>query len=186
MLADSLSIEVARQLFEETPTPVRDIAVTVDCNERTVYRWAERHGWKRFQANRRIKLVPVAGETAPAGSSVPATPPLADDIQARRRAMAALLLDGVGHQIAAAIARASAIASPADLTEKDARLFALLARSIQQLALLERDFAPQRSDADHEPPRDIDQLRQDLSQRLARFITEDAGTLPREPEPAGT
>jgi hypothetical protein len=84
MYEDLTSQAVARRLFETTPTPIRDIAATVDHAERTIYRWAKRGGWKRF-----------------------------------------------------------------------------------------------------EQPRDLEELRRELSERLARFIAEDEGEVPREPDKAG-
>ena len=180
MADDSLAQEVAQQLYEDSRMPVRDIATTVGRAERTIYKWAARGKWTRRRARGRLWI--TSESAAPAGPAPSPEP----EPQAHRRALVKRLLDSVERQLTETEARLDLPSSDGAFSEKDARIFALLARTMQQLTLIERGRAPENDDTDHAAPRNIDQLRQDLSQRLARFITEDAGTLPRELKPAGT
>ena len=180
MSDDALAQEVARQMYKDTRMPVRDIATTVGRAERTIYKWAARGKWTRRRARGRLWI--TSASAAPAGPAPSPEP----EPQAHRRALVKRLLDSVEKQLQETEARLDLSAGDGTFSEKDARIFALLARTMQQLTLIERGRAPENDHIDNVAPRNVEELRRELSQRLARFITEDAGALPREPEPAGT
>jgi len=131
-----------RSTYEQSALPVSVIAKTYAVRERAIYDRAAREAW----TGRKIQLMPVE---RPLDRSV----------------LVARLFHAVERQIAE-IERRFLELSGVGTEERDARTLAALARTIELLIGLERQAKPDSSDA---PEADIDELRRDLTRRIANM-----------------
>lgn len=167
----------ARRLYEQTRTPAQDIATMLGRDTaRALYRIAERRGWKR---QIRERGMPSAHETMRETAD---RRNLISGVSGRRQLIQKLERT-VGREIAAIDARlrkfasADANGAPGIDHERHARALATLARTLRELAAIERAEAQAldaqlAEDDDDDFPRDADTLRNTLAQRLEQLSQE--------------
>lgn len=175
--ADEVVWAEAQRLYEQTRTPAQDIATMLGRdNTRALYRIAERRGWKRQIRERgRPGTHEVSAKTSDRRD-------LVSGVKGRRQ-LIQKLEKTVGREIAAIDARLRKFAS-ADADgvhgidhERHARALATLARTLRELAAIERAElqtldAQLSEDDDDDFPRDADTLRNTLAQRLEQLSQE--------------
>lgn len=182
MSFDHAGAELARSLYEESPMPVRDIAALSGVCERSVYRQAARHGWRR----RRTRLAiwqQSFREQAPAEIAMVKRPLHLAKTHAgedRRRALVARLWSAAEKHMASVEARLAQSLDDPLQAQSDIQLFALLSRSLQQLALLDRALAPEADD--DEFPRSDEELRRELLRKMDALIAGQPAGVSREPD----
>lgn len=175
----------ARRLYEQTDAPARDIAVLLGKdNARGLASIASRRGWKRVGSTGPEKTgaqVPGARrgsiDTAAAKRTLPAS---------SRQVLIRKLERTVAREIGAIDARLRkySVGDKGDSQgvdhERHAKALATLARTLRELAAIDRAETPDRditrADADRAEdeeddafPRDADALRETLAQRLAQL-----------------
>ena len=179
-------IAEARQLYEHTLVPARDIAALLGFSRNTLQRRAAEWGWKKRQQGAlevarlkrdkrgRARVVRLTRPRKGAGA-VPQSPPervaLAERIQAvAEREIAAV------EQILATLG-----GSDPNETEGAARTLASLARTLRELVQLDVPTASPEPTHDKPIPRDLAELRRALARKLAALTAGDADPLPGEP-----
>ena len=161
--------------------PVRDIAALHGMCERSVYRYAARHGWRRRrtrlaiwqqtfreQASAEMSTMKISKRSA----AVPE-----GDI---RRELVARLWQAAAKQVRAVEKRLALSADDPEKALADIQLMALLSRSLQQLTLLDRSFAPKTQD--DEFPQSDDALRSELLRKMDALIAGTEAGLSGEPD----
>lgn len=164
----------ARRLYEQTQTPVRDIAGRLGgLTARALYRIAHRRGWKRHGWPRRPAARAPGSGPAPRQNS-------------GRQALVRKLERTVAREIAAIDARVRKYAGDAARDaqgidhERHAKALATLARTLRELAAIDRadtlereaqlpDGAAPGEDDDDAFPRDAAALRETLARRLEQL-----------------
>lgn len=161
----------ARRLYEETDTPAREIAALVGAaTMRTLYRAAWQRGWRRHGWPRRPDAAVAAAAVA---RGAPAT---------GRQELVRKLERTVAREIAAIDARLRKYAGDGQRDtqgidhERHAKALATLARTLRELAAVDRADMPERADEaghgegdDDDFPRDADALRETLARRLEQL-----------------
>jgi len=172
----------ARRLYEQTMTPIHEIAAMMGICRATLHDRIRE--WKWVRRSTRQPAADFADATRARIVSAMTGPETANDIDAwageRRAALAAHLLETAERQLHAIDAVLEKL-GPADKAEAEraARTLAGLARGMHEIAALLR---PQETtppdDSDDQPvPRDIDALRNELARRIHAIIeTRAAGT----------
>ncbi|MGI6245158.1 MAG: hypothetical protein ACOYJQ_05260 [Pseudochelatococcus sp.] len=170
---DDALLAEARRLYEQTNTPARDIAAMLGkSGTRALYRLAERRGWGKRPARSK-----PAGRAPADGGKLERTESLNS-----RRQLIRKLEKTVAREIAAidarlrqyAAAAAEGDAAPGADHERHARALATLARTLRELAAIDRVETQlaetQTGDDDDEMfPRDADTLRDTLARRLEQL-----------------
>ena len=163
-------IAEARQLYEQTLVPVREVAALLGFSRTTLQRRVAEWGWKKRQQDALEVMQPHKG----AGVQ-PQSPPqrvaLAARIQAvAEREIAAIenILDTLGP-------------SASSETEGAARTLASLARTLRELVQLDVPTTSPEPTHDEPAPRDLAELRRSLARKLAALSAGDAAPLPGNP-----
>lgn len=185
----------ARRLYEQTDTPAAEIATLVGAGTtKALCRKASRRGWKRHGWPHAGARIAAEGKAAALALPRPAD---------TRRALVARLERTVAREIAAIDARLRRYAGDeaagraakggVDVDhERNAKALATLARTLRELAAIDRDRAgttgraaqaaerENAEDDDDEFPRDADALRETLARRLEQLSRQRPdGRLPR-------
>lgn len=166
----------ARRRYEDTTTPVREIAALLGVSKETFRNRLHEWGWTRQRrATRALDLLCAAGGPA----TQHAAPP-------QRRAALAVLGPETTEQFAAAVGRVIATIQPKDLgeAERATHILAAIAAMMNQNAALHR---PERATPDNEAdadavPRDIDTFREALAKRIEDFAAIHGGEAPAADE----
>ena len=171
MISPAVLLEV-RRLYEETDVSVARIAVLLGINRRTIFRHAERHGWRARRLDERFRPgVPLADPPAPAlEEGIPAEALPRGELIARlvRRIEAEI---AAVERLVAKAGRERETDGVAE-TERAARTLAILVRSLRELAALEKD----EPGGDDDAARDADAFRRELGETLERVLA--AGEAP--------
>ena len=190
----------ARRLYEDTGVPLADIAAMLGVGASTLMARIPRLGWRRRKRRHSWPDVSAAvasvaaaektpgvvaspshssGEAAAPASVEPnlAKPDLAKpDLAIRVQRAIERELDAI-EKIIARLGPASANVGEA---ERAARTLASLARTLKEVTRLDPPQAPTTAD-DEAMPRDYDELRRALSEKLERIVAEQSAALPEEP-----
>ncbi|MFD2250664.1 hypothetical protein FHS82_001585 [Pseudochelatococcus lubricantis] len=173
----------ARRLYEQTNTPAQDIAALLGkCSTRALYRLAERRGWgKRPKGGKPEGRAPADGGKLERAASLNG-----------RRQLIQKLEKTVAREIAAIDSRVREYAAetgggaPGADHERRARALATLARTLRELAAIDRADAQLAEtqtgeDEDEEFPRDAAALRDTLARRLEQLSRQrPARSVPRD------
>jgi hypothetical protein len=169
----------ARRLYEQTLTPVLDIAAMMGISGTTLNHRINDWGWKRrdYQSNlmRALRADEVAAESVrppasgpPAETEVPEPTAPADRVAVAARIQTAVerTIDGVE--------RVLRVLGPANQieAERTARTLANTARTLREIAAFNQsqEMTPPH-EADHDPvPQDIDEFREALAKRIEAFV----------------
>jgi hypothetical protein len=178
-------IAEAKQLYENTLVPVKDIAALLGLSRNTLQRRAVEWGWKmrtqgsldlpRLRPDRsgRPRAVPQAPPREGSGT-VPTAP--AERIALTER------IQAVAEQEIAAVEQIIAILGdthPGD-TEAAARTLASLARTLRELVQLDVPVSGPDAKHDQPIPRTVDELRRSLAEKLEALVAEAADPVPGE------
>ncbi len=188
-------VAAGKHAYEETNSPVREIAAMMGIAGETLRDRAREWGWQRWTRQRRalellhaVRSTPPGADTAPSPSAAPPTPapaaPLApatpspepaSPIAAAQREALALRIQQVVEREMSAVERLLAREGEAGATADNARALAGIARTLREVALLNKtDDAKPRHEADNDPiPRDIDEFRHELARRIRGFIADE-------------
>jgi hypothetical protein len=164
-----------RRPYEQTMVPVREIAALFGVSPTTLQDRIVAWGWQRRRYDTRsVDLViarhAAAKPGAPEGAAPSALPPA---LPQERAAVAARVQATVERELTA-VGRVLDVLGPSDRdeAERTARTLASLARTLREVALINRtEEAAAPDDIDDDPvPRDIDEFRRELTRRIRKFI----------------
>jgi hypothetical protein len=167
-----------KRLYEQTLTPLSDIAAVLGITRTLLSTRISEWGWKPRRAHSRgvdifhamrgaaAALATAQAPTASATDLVPVT-------DQQRMALAVSIQSLVESELAAAdrILKAVNAASP-DEAERSARTLASISRTVREIAALNQpmEVAPADEAHDDPVPRDIDEFRYELARRIRGFI----------------
>jgi hypothetical protein len=161
-----------RALYEtRRDVTVAELAAECGLSVWRLKKYARLHGWHRRRLPHGLTRKPGQGAGRHRGFVCTGL-----ETCREREAMVGKLLAACEEQVTAAVDRLAAKGE--DLVpEREARTLAVLARTIERLAALDRKRAPNDAgDADDRPlPRDYAELRAELARRLADLEGEGAG-----------
>lgn len=174
-LAPELAAE-GKRLYEQTLTPLRDIAAMMGICRGTLenrireWKWKRRrtagHSIELFHAVRGAAMATVTGDAPVAISRAPVSPQ-------QRAAIASRIQSAVERELAA-VERVLDVVGAADPgeAERSARTLASISRTLREVAALNQpDEVTPPDDTDNDPiPRDIDEFRRELTRRIRNFI----------------
>jgi hypothetical protein len=172
-----------KRLYEETLTPVHDIAAMMGVSRRTLENRIREWNWRRrrhssgavdlFHAVRGAAAAAATAETlADGGRLKPGSP--------EQRAALALRIHNVVERQMAAVEDISKLIKANDLGEAErcSRTLASVARILREIVAIyqpeEQVTAPDESD-DDAVPRDIDEFRRELARRIHALIEAERG-----------
>lgn len=183
-----------KRLYEQTQTPVQDIAALMGVTRWTLHSRIKEWGWLR----RRRPKMPVEPHDAARGALVAAmtdnAPPPAGGVvlapvSPERRAVAAARIQNAVESALGAVERVLDKLDPADAAEaeRDGRTLAGVSRTLRELSAANQlPQASQSHETDDDPvPADIDEFRFELVRRIRGFIEarrQSAGGLHGGPE----
>ncbi len=165
-----------QRLYQQTVTPVRDIAAMFGISCTTLQNRIDEWGWKRRDYHSNLMRALRADEVAAASVRASAAAPpaaIALPAPADRAATAARIARVVERQMDA-VERVLDVLGPANQieAERTARTLASTARMLREIAAIiqpEQGAAP--DEADDDPiPRDIDEFRRELARRINALI----------------
>jgi hypothetical protein len=173
-----------RRLYEQTLTPVPDIAAMMGISRTTFNDRAREWGWTKRHAHdgavdlaRAVRGAAVAALTSNAVTvceAQPADAARSEALPPARRVAVAARIQSVVEREMDAVERVLDKLGPADQAEAErtARTLASLARTLREIAALTRpDEVMPPDDADDDPiPRDIDEFRRELARRIHAII----------------
>jgi hypothetical protein len=182
-------IAEAKHLYERTLVPVDDIAALLGISRRTLSNRVGEWGWKKRKTGAldvmRVRRRPLAGpqpvivREAASRSGAGELPQSPQDRMALTQRIQAV----VEREIAAVEQILTTLgASDPSETEGAARTLASLARTLRELVHLDTPQTTPEPVDDHLMPRDLDELRRALSQRLDRLVTDAKAVCPDESE----
>lgn len=165
-------IAEGRFLYEQTLTPLEDIAGSLGICRDTLRKRAIEWGWQRRYHDRhaRVRACPHQSPVAPDDSNKPPRgyPRSADE----RIALVERLREAVDKQIG----HVDSILSRTDMqlpdeAERTGRMLAGLARTLREMTRLEMPPPPETDD-DTDMPRNLDDLRRELLRKMDALIAE--------------
>lgn len=164
-----------RRLYEQTMVPVREIAALFGVSPTTLQDRIVAWGWQRRRYDTRSVdlLIARRGPAKPGAPQDAAPSALPPALPQDRAAVAARVQEVVERELTA-VERVLDVLGPSDRdeAERTARTLASLARTLREVALINRtEEAAVPDDADDDPiPRDIDEFRRELARRIRNFI----------------
>jgi hypothetical protein len=175
----------AKYLYEDTSVPVADIAAMVGLSPRTFRSRVSEWGWKKRTANSRFVPAPPlrAGNSSVVMPQSPPPNEAGEPPQAveSRTSLVQRIQGVVEREIDAVEQFLETIVGNDTLeTEAAARTLASLARTLRELKSLDAPLMPVTAD-DKPVPRDLDELRRSLSQKLERIVAEQCAALAGDP-----
>jgi hypothetical protein len=185
----------ARRLYEQTPTPVDDIAGMLGLSRASVARRARAGGWQTRRARSATLQRAPAADGGAAAAAEPDEPPRPEIVvgeepaSPQQRMALALRIQRVVEQEMDAVERILKAIAPSDQVEAEhgARTLASVSRTLREIRALNvpaQETAPDAAD-DDPIPRDIDEFRRELTRRIRGFIEarrRGAGELPDQRE----
>jgi hypothetical protein len=166
---DGARVADAQRLYEETRVPLPQIAAFIGCSAATLSDRVNRWGWRkrkrlagRAGSRRRVRKCAVLPMPPLAP---PVAPPPLQETAARMRALIERELQTV-EVIVSSLGRGRRHIADA---ERAARTLAHLVRSLKEAVRL---APPAPTGANDEFPRDLDELRRELSRRMEALVTE--------------
>jgi len=171
-------IAEGKRLYEQTLTPLNDIAAVMGITRGTLAARIKEWGWSlRRPGSRGVDIFHAMRGAAAALATAQAPMRGAADLvpvtDQQRMALAVSIYSVVESELAAAdlILKAVKAASP-DKAERSACTLASISRTVREIAALNQptEVAP-ADEADDDPvPRDIDEFRYELARRIRGFI----------------
>jgi hypothetical protein len=160
----------ARRIYENTNVPVDDIAAMLGVTRRTFYKRRKTWGWKlrydRLPKHEPPREPDEIEPAEPAMSAAGGEPSATDVIAARMRGVIESELDAV-EQIVAKLRPAS---DHTEEAERAARVLASLARTLHEIARLDRKPAAKDDTTDDDRgPDDPDEFLRELARRMDAF-----------------
>jgi hypothetical protein len=172
----------AKRLYEQTLTPMADIAALMGVCRSTLENRVRELKWKRRSSGCTGLDVAYAVRGAVV-SAITASPTL--PLSEERRFALAERIQGVVERQMEAVERVLGVLKSDDQAEAErtTRTLAHVTRVMREIAALTRPDAAPDDDADDDPiPRDIDELRFELARRIHAIIDAQAGQENRGPE----
>lgn len=191
--------ELARELryeYEETNTPIDDLAARADMSRKTFYNWVREQKWTmrcpgRGGAGHSTPLSLFEGKREAAAKTRPRKPAAAKGLCAPpdgtasgadspaagspldRQQLAARIQRSVERELDA-IERVLDLLQPqnGNEAERAARTLAALARTLREVATLDTDPAAEPDHDDDAGPRDMEEFRRELTRRIEAIIAE--------------
>jgi hypothetical protein len=172
-------IAEGKRLYEQTQTPLRDVAAFMGICRRTLENRIREFNWRRRRvATRPIELLHAArGAAMAAMTSDNASAAGGKPVPPQRRMAIAERIQSVVEREMAAVERVLAVIGPADQVEAEssARTLASIARTLREIAALSLpDEEVNKTDdadaADDAIPVDMDEFRRELARRLHAII----------------
>jgi hypothetical protein len=177
-------IAEAKRLYEQTLTPMLDIAAMLGIARSTLnnrvreWKWVRRSGAggavdiARVVRGNAVAVLTANADLAPA--AVPADFVRLAPVSAERRAALAARIQAVAEREMDVIERVVQVLGPADEAgaERVTRTLARVSRTLREVAALNQpDEVTPPDDADADPlPRDIDEFRNELARRIRGII----------------
>jgi hypothetical protein len=203
-LLEPQRVAEARWFYEHTTIPVPAIAERLGVGASTLFRHARRLGWRPRRRQHQwpdvaaaappIETIAQMAPTSPTapGAPAPADEPGGDAISSPEqttqsgagedRSLGLRLQRAVERELAAVeaiISRLGRYSQHPGEAERAARTLASLARTLNEVMRLNAPQPPPAAD-DEPVPRDFDELRRALSQKLERLVAEQSGALPED------
>jgi hypothetical protein len=169
-------IAEGRFLYEQTLTPLEDIAVAMGISRATLSSRLNEWGWqKRYydpHARGRARFRQQAVSPAETQAVIPGYPRAGND----RVALIERLQKAIEKQIDVVEAITSGGQTPGE-AERTTRMFASLSRTLREMTRLDAP-PPALPEPEDDMPRDLDELRRELSRKLAALVAGRAGAVP--------
>lgn len=167
-------IAEGRRLYEQTRVPVPEIAALLGVSCATLQVRITEWQWRRRRYDTRSVDL-VLARRAPAKPDVPGdTAPVSGQVLPQDRTGVAARVQDVVERELKAVERVLDVLGPSDRgeAERTARTLASLARTLRELAFINRTEETATSDEpDDDPiPRDIDEFRYELARRIHAFV----------------
>jgi hypothetical protein len=177
-------IAEARRLYERTNVPVADICLMLGIGSPTFYRRVAEWKWRK-----RLERIPVHEPPPPRLSADPAVPAAAVEAADDGASLVVRLQRTAEREIAAieqVLAKFGPNSGHIGDAERAARTLASLARTLREIDLL-KSPAPDSANSDDDDnddriPRDLDELRREVSRRLDRLVADAKAACPDERE----
>ena len=164
-----------RRLYEQTMVPMREIAALFGVSPTTLQDRIVAWGWQRRRYDTRsVDLVIARHATAKSDAPQDAAPSALPPALPQERAAVAARVQATVERELTAVGRVLDVLGPSDRdeAERSARTLTSLARTLREVALINRtEEAAAPDDIDDDPiPRDIDEFRRELTRRIRNFI----------------
>ena len=166
-----------KRLYEQTLTPLRDVAAFMGISRRTLENRIREWNWRRRRiAARPIDLLHAARGAAIAEmtASDPSAPDAHEPVPPQQRHDLALRIQHAAERELVAVEQVLSVLGPADKAEagKTSRTLASIARTLREVAALNLpDDRASPHDADDDPVHvDIDEFRETLARRIEALI----------------
>jgi DNA-binding Lrp family transcriptional regulator len=165
-----------RRLYENTLTPVREIATMMGISRNTLDNRIAEWKWQR-RYYIRVEATPAPAPDAVPAASVPAllpaeigaAPAVPAELSAHFAARLVRIIDGQCD----VIDRTLRVLNPADASEAErtTRTLAVISRTVQEIKVTALSAGPPHDETDDDPvPRDIDEFRNELARRIHTLI----------------
>lgn len=163
-----------RRLYEQTLTPVPEVAAVMGICRRTLENRISEWNWTRRRTRALPSMIDRAIGTATTQEEAASGIEPAAVTHQQRLAFAQRVQDAVDRHIAA-VERVLDKVRPTkpDETERSARTLATISYALRELAAIAHTepVTPPTNETDNDPiPRDIDDFREELARRIRRFI----------------
>ncbi len=181
-------IAEAKRLYEQTLTPMEDIAGLLRISRATLQKRVREWNWvKPKYAPRARALAKLPQRAAEAPEPKPMAPPLpasplVPSGAIDRAALAARVQAAIEREIHMVDSILSTLGPPsADEAERAARTLASLARTLREVMRLDAPPAPPEPTDDTPLPRDVNELRRALSRKLDYIIAQRTAAISGDP-----
>jgi hypothetical protein len=175
-IAPELAAE-GKRLYETTMTTIADIAALMGVSRRTLENRIVEWNWKRRrQPSGAIDIFHAVRGAAAAVATAETPPPeaaIAASALAQQRAALAQRIQNVVEREMAVVERVVNLLGPADKAEAErtVRTLAGISRTLREIAALNQpDEVTPPNETDDDVPRDIDEFRRELAQRIHALI----------------
>ncbi len=173
MVIPAEKIAEGRFLYEQTLMPIEDVAGTMGISRATLQNRINEWGWNKRSYDLRARRPAKAASPGDTQVFTPGYPRAGTD----RVALVARLQQSVEKQLDVVDAIASSGQTRGE-AERTVRMFAGLSRTLREMWRLDSPLpAP---DSEDDIPRDVDELRRELSRKLAALVAGRAGAVPGE------
>lgn len=172
------NVAEARQLYENTLVPVKDIAALLGFSRNTLLRRIEEWGWKKRQQGS-LDLTRLGRDSRGRARAVRQARPRKGSgeppqSEAERKTLAERIQAVAEREIAAVEQIIKALAGSDQVqAESAARTLACLARTLRELVQLDVTTTHPEPNHDESIPRDLDELRRSLARKLEALIAGD-------------
>jgi hypothetical protein len=167
-----------RYLYEQTFTPMGDIAGQLGISRDTLRKRVKEWRWNKRAHDpyaARCTERPAASDPGADQKQLPGYPGVPEE----RVALVERLQGMVERQIEATETMLP-LPATADEAERNGRALASLLRTLRELKRLQAPPAPETADDDHTVPHDLDELRRELSRKLEALVAGREGAVRSE------